>query len=265
MSAHLAHIAALRVERQAVLDFCGPLSPAEWDAPSAASGWRVRDVIAHMGGSAHAFLTPGLVTLMRTRQIERLNDDAVAARADSTPAALLDEFALWSGRAARLLRIGTVGPLGAIRIPLGELGYFPLRLMAATAIFDWHTHLRHDIAPALGIPAPPTDTPRMTAVIEWLTALLQQSHQHQLGWLTEPAALTLDGPGGGTWRIEPGSGRGGLRVTRSDHRNVAAHITGGSEEFPVWATARRPWRECDVTITGDQLLAAKVLDSINLV
>lgn len=264
MSVHATRVAALLSERQAVQDFCTPLTTAEWDAPSAADGWRVRDVIAHMAGSTHAFLTPALVAMMRTTQIERLNDETVAARADHSPADLLDEFTVWSGRASRLLQIGAAGPLGGIRFPLGELGYFPLRLMVSSAIFDWHTHLRHDIAPVLGVPAPRTDEPRMTAVIEWLTALLPQSHQRQLNWLTEPVALTLHGLGGGTWRIEPRMDRD-FQVTRSDHRGVVAHITGRSEEFPVWATTRRSWRDSGVTITGDQALAAKVLDSINLV
>lgn len=265
MSEHSTRIAALGRERDAVYDFCKNLTPAEWDAPSRAAGWRVRDVVAHMGASAHAFFTPGLVTVMRTKQIERLNDADVQARADRPPAVLLDEYMVWTGRAGSLLRLGAAGPMGAVRLPLGELGVFPLRLMPATAIFDWHTHLRHDIAPALGKPAPPTDDPRMTAVIDWLTALLEQSHQQQLNWLRDPITLTLDGSGGGTWRIEPCTGRRALRVAPSDGGEVAAHVTGRSTEFPVWATTRRPWRDCDVTIAGDEQLAAQVLDSINLV
>lgn len=265
MSKHSVRIAALRTERAAVHDFCKTLTPAEWDAPSKAAGWRVRDVVAHMAGTAHAFFTPRLMTVMRTKQIERLNDDDVSARANRRPAELLDEYVTWTDRAAKLLRLGAAGPLGAIPIPLGELGYFPLRLMPSTAIFDWHVHLRHDIAPALGRPAPPTDDPRMTAVIEWMTVLLQQSHQQQLNWLRKPVMLTLRGQGGGSWVIEPGTGQRKLRVRQSDGGHVAAHITGRTEEFPVWATTRRSWLECDVTIAGDEQLAARVLDSINLV
>ncbi|GKT33084.1 maleylpyruvate isomerase family mycothiol-dependent enzyme, partial [Aduncisulcus paluster] len=219
------------------LDFCRNLTPAEWDAPSMADGWRIRDVVAHMGATAHAFLTPGLITVMRTKEIERLNDGDVHARADRPPAELLDEY----------------------------LGYFPLRLMPSTAIFDWHVHLRHDIAPALGRPGPPTDESRMTAVVEWLTALLQQSHQQQLSWLREPVALTLRGQGGGSWIIEPRTNRAKFRVRQCEGDRAAAHIAGRTEDFPVWATTRKPWRECDVAITGDDQLAARVLDAINLV
>ncbi len=265
MSTHSVRIAAMRTERAAVQDFCRNLTPAEWDAPSQAAGWRVRDVVAHMGGSAHAFLTARLISLMRTKHIERLNDEEVSACADRPPAELLDEYLKWTGRAAGLLWLGAAGPMGAVRIPLGELGHFPLRIMPSTAIFDWHTHLRHDIAPALGKPAPPTDDRRMTAVIEWMTALLAESHQQQLNWLREPIALTLTGLGGGTWRIQPCTGRRTFRVTPSSGSQIAAQVTGLSEEFPLWATTRKPWRECDVTITGDEQLAARALDSINLV
>lgn len=265
MISHSVRIAALRAERSAVQDFCRNLTPAEWDAPSMADGWRIRDVVAHMGATAHAFLTPGLITVMRTKEIERLNDGDVHARADRPPAELLDEYVAWTGRAASLLKLGAAGPLGAARIPLGELGYFPLRLMPSTAIFDWHVHLRHDIAPALGRPGPPTDESRMTAVVEWLTALLQQSHQQQLSWLREPIALTLRGQGGGSWIIEPRTNRAKFRVRQCEGDRAAAHIAGRTEDFPVWATTRKPWRECDVAITGDDQLAARVLDAINLV
>ena len=36
----------------------GGLTEDEWNAPSACPGWRVRDVVAHLGASAHEIIEP---------------------------------------------------------------------------------------------------------------------------------------------------------------------------------------------------------------
>ena len=58
-AAHLRNMtAALRAERTAMLDFTSSLSDDEWTAPSAAAGWRIADVVAHIGATARNFYTP---------------------------------------------------------------------------------------------------------------------------------------------------------------------------------------------------------------
>ncbi|MFJ4979234.1 hypothetical protein ACIP6X_28525 [Streptomyces coeruleorubidus] len=57
-------------------------------------------------------------------------------------------------------------PVARVRVRLAELGRCPMGLMIGGAlVFDQHTHLRHDMAPALGRPVPPTDADRMRAVL----------------------------------------------------------------------------------------------------
>jgi hypothetical protein len=143
------------------------------------------------------------------------------------------------------------------------LGWYPIKLAPAILLFEWHTHLRHDIAAALDRPAPATDARRMTAILSWLMTLLEHSHREALNWLEDPVALTLTGPGGGTWRLEPHGGR--LRVRPGGTAGAAAHIAGLSPEFPQWSTRRVPWRACAVAVTGDAEIGTRVLDSINLV
>ncbi|WP_420823253.1 MULTISPECIES: maleylpyruvate isomerase N-terminal domain-containing protein [Streptomyces] len=41
-----------------MLDFTSSLSDEEWAAPSAAAGWRIADVVAHIGATARNFYTP---------------------------------------------------------------------------------------------------------------------------------------------------------------------------------------------------------------
>jgi hypothetical protein len=56
---------------------------------------------------------------------------------------------------------------------------YPIGLMISGAlVFDHHTHLRHDMAPALGRPVPATDADRMRAVLTWMTAVLSNQVAH---------------------------------------------------------------------------------------
>ena len=46
-------VAALRAERQAVLEFFGALTPEEWEEPSGCPGWSVKGVLSHMSAAFH--------------------------------------------------------------------------------------------------------------------------------------------------------------------------------------------------------------------
>jgi hypothetical protein len=257
------HVAAFRRERDAVLDFCAQLTPQEWVAPSRAAGWRVRDVIAHLGSECHLNLTPDVIKVVRSRNVERLNDDFVAKRAEWEIDRVVGELAAWSSRVATVARATQQWPLGSIRIPIGELGSYPLRLLPSILTFDFHTHLRHDIVPALGKEMPATDEDRMSSILQWMLALLANFGASDRIWLDQPIGLGLTGTGGGTWRLEP-VGRGRLHVVAGSHAGTAAQITGAALDFPSWATTRTPWRS-RVTITGDAELAERFLDSMNLI
>ena len=42
-------LAALRADRAALLEICGGLAAADWQAPSGCEGWTVQDLVAHLG------------------------------------------------------------------------------------------------------------------------------------------------------------------------------------------------------------------------
>jgi uncharacterized protein (TIGR03083 family) len=258
-------IAALRAERNAVLEFCRTLTTPQWDLDSSATGWRVRDVVAHMGGIAKELFTPRMLAVMATSSIERYNDGTVERRRYRTPDEIMDEYERWSGRLAQLLAICDKTPLGAAPFKLSELGLFPMRLITGAVLFDTHTHLRHDIAPALGLVPPPTDANRMSVVIDWMVVCMQRSHTEAMQWLDRPIGLTLTGPGGGTWRIERGSRGGRLTARAGAAGATVAHITGLAEEFPIWGTKRADWRGHAVDIDGSAEYGARFLDSLNIV
>jgi uncharacterized protein (TIGR03083 family) len=254
-------VAALRAEGAEMLNFTSSLTDDEWTAPSAAAGWRIADVVAHIGATARSFYTPAGLRPIFAASLEQVNEDPVDRRRDWTRAEVMAEYQRASRRATTLLDVVRRTPATRARVRLAELGRYPMGLMIGGAlVFDHHTHLRHDMAPALDRPAPPTDTDRMRAVLTWMIAVLSnQVSQTPVARLDGRVALTLTGPGGGTWCIDQA---GGLAPSNGA---VAAHITAPALTFPDWGTQRSSWRDSDVTVTGDTELAARFLDAVNII
>ncbi|MFJ9098616.1 maleylpyruvate isomerase family mycothiol-dependent enzyme [Streptomyces sp. NPDC102405] len=253
--------AALRAERAEMLNFTSSLTDDEWTAPSAAAGWHVADVVAHIGATAGSFYTPAGMSKLFASSLEQGAEKPVDRRRDWSRAKVMAEYQRASRRATTLLDVVRRTPAARVRVPLAEIGRYPLALMIGGAlVFDHHTHLRHDIAPALGRPAPPTDADRMRAVLTWMIAVLSnQVAQAPVAGLDARVALTLSGPGGGTWWFDEAGG-----LAPSDGA-VAAHVTAPALAFPDWGTQRSSWRDSDVTITGDTELAARFLDAVNVI
>lgn len=245
-----------------ITGFCRDVTDEEWLSPSRAEGWRIHDVVAHLGGTAKALFTPTAVKLLASSDIERSNDSLVDSRRTWERSRVTGEFDRWGPRVATMVSGLGRTPVGRVRVPLAELGRFPLVSILGEAVsFDQHTHLHHDLAPALDREAPPTDDVRMTLVVSWMIRVLSnQLTSAKPAWLDRPIALTLDGPGGDTWRIEPGGA-----IATGSATGAAASITGRSVDFPAWGTARVPASDVDLAITGDAELAGAFLGSLNIV
>lgn len=255
-------VEASRRERIEMLRFCAELDDAEWRTASRAEGWRVQDVLAHIGSGCKAVFSPALLKLVTSRNIEQTNDVFVARRREWAPAHVLAEYQQWSKRLAALAGGIARTPMNHVRIPLAELGRFPVGLVLGGAMaFDHHTHLRHDMAPALGRPAPDTDAVRMAVVVEWMFAVLaSQLQSARPDWLMHSIAVTIDGPGGGVWEVQSS---GAVTAGRTGH--TAAEISSRASEFPAWATRRAAWRDQDIQITGDAEYATLFLDNVNVI
>jgi hypothetical protein len=90
-------------------------------------------------------------------------------------------------------------------------------------------------------------------------------NRDQRRWLDQPLTLTLTGAAGGSWRINP-AGHGRLTVTETaDTTAAAAAITGGSTDFPGWATKRVAWRTAGLTLAGNTAYAEKFLDALHII
>ncbi|MCW1959356.1 MAG: maleylpyruvate isomerase N-terminal domain-containing protein [Mycobacterium sp.] len=251
---------AFRDQRADVLAFCTSLGPADWRMNSRAEGWSIADVVGHMAAGCHAMFGPAVLRIMRAADIEQTNEKMVELRRERTPAQVLGEYRRWSRVFAAALPALTHKPLARFELPLGELGRFPARVLPSALVFDHHTHLSHDMAPALGRVVPVPDANRMSVVLEWMMAVLSnQIRSAQPAWLDRPLRLTLAGPGGGSWHID----RSG--VATAFHASPAAEINALAMEFPEWGTRRAGWRDRDVSVSGDTDYASAFLDWINIV
>jgi uncharacterized protein (TIGR03083 family) len=260
----LDRVGALRREREALLAFCGSLRPEEWDAPSQAAGWSVKDVVSHMAAIAHGVFTPWMVKLMRAKNVERSNDADVEIRRGWEPAQVLGEYEKWSRRLAAVLPAAQRGPLARVRLRMGDIGSYPMALIPSALVFDTHTHIRHDLAPALDRPAPDTDPERMAAVLEWMLAGIPQMCGQALTFMDRPLTLTLEGAGGGTWSVTPKPAQP-VEVSAGKSGNEVAQISGIAAEFPAWGTCRAPWRDHSVKLEGDEDYAARFLDALKII
>lgn len=254
-------VSALVHSRHELLSFCRSLTENQWRTPSQADGWSVQDVVAHLGSGCHAIFTPAALTILRGTDIERTNEDLVEIRRTWSPDQVLREYETWSRRTATLARVVAATSAQHIAVRVAELGRFPAGLLLTGAlVFDHHTHLRFDVAPAVGreLPAPvPTE---LAVSIEWMSAVLgNQIRAGGISGLVAPLTLDLRGPGGSTWTLAQSGVRSGT------DKAAAATIVGQADEFPEWATRRASWRDRRIELDGDADYAATILDQVNVV
>jgi uncharacterized protein (TIGR03083 family) len=254
-------VGALRQERSELLAFCHDLSDTDWQTQSAAAGWRVQDVVAHMGSAYRALFGPAALELMRSNDIERTNDVLVDKRRDWPPSRVIAEYERWSQVMLRLMGPVSRTPLARAPMRLAELGRLRVGQLLCAIVFDTHTHLRHDIAPALGVAVPDTDANRMAVILEWMMAVLSnQLRAARPVWLDRPVSITLSGPGGGRWVVRPDGS-----VASGAAGGCAAQINGLALEFPEWGTQRASWRAREVSVVGDTDYGSRFLDAVNVV
>jgi hypothetical protein len=154
-------------------------------------------------------------------------------------------------------------------LPLGDLGTHPMAMLSNTMLFDNYCHLRNDILKPNGPidrPSPPRDEMRVRPTVEWMLAGMPWMSADALRDVVDrPLRLVLTGPGGGTWTITRGddSTEGRVRVTEDATGDAAATIASSANDFVVWGTGRRPWRDY-TEITGDDAYAAAVLDAVKI-
>jgi uncharacterized protein (TIGR03083 family) len=261
---------AFASERAVALDVLAGLTDDQWAAPSGCEGWSVHDVAIHMVSSLqlvadpeHAeFPDPALGT-------EEGLDAIVAARREWTPAETLARYEDVSAKAIEAFRGLQADGIRDTELDMGGLGSHPMHLIANAYAFDLYTHLRVDLLAPRGPltrSLPPPDDSVLGATVEWLLAGLPQMCTPALRpVVTAPLALTLTGPGGGTWTIAPtGDPARACAVVEGTSHGAAATVTSTTADFVWWSTKRADWRG-RATVEGDDAYAAAALDAVNLI
>jgi len=80
--------------------------------------------------------------------------------------------------------------------------------------------------------------------------------------LAAPITLTLTGAGGGSWTIAPAGNE--ITVSEGASSTCVADVSSNGHSFVNWGTKRSHWSE-HCKVTGDQAVAAKFLDALNII
>jgi uncharacterized protein (TIGR03083 family) len=228
-------VEAIGADRAALLDICRGLTDAQWQAPSGCAGWRVQDVVAHMGNLFWLVVDPSAQPDVSALPTEAAQEVAVQARREWTAADVLADYEEVSK--AGLDRLAELAALDA-EVPLGDLGTYPLAVLPSAYSFDHYTHIRADLfAPRgpLAGPPPPSDELRLGSALDWVEAALPQQNEDVA------SACTLEIQVTGTGARLIGFGRGQAMAT----------ICSDGPALVRWITQRGSFDELGVQTAGD--------------
>jgi uncharacterized protein (TIGR03083 family) len=131
-------------ERSTLADLLTELTPAEWEHPSLCSGWRVRDVAAHLT-LAHTGATTAVPALVRARgSFDRMVHDTACAAAGAPPEQLVAQIRAMVGSRRHAVGTTQVEPLTDVLVhgqdivvPLGRHRAVPPAAAAVAATRVW--------------------------------------------------------------------------------------------------------------------------------
>ncbi len=247
------------------------LTTADWALPSACSGWRVHDLVAHITSNFKELVdpTPARPDAEPAPAVgaEQAMEMLVAPRKEWTPEQLLAEYDRYVDGAFATLTAMQDEPLASTPLDVADLGTYPMQMLANAYCFDHYCHLRHDLlAPRgpLSMAIADADDARLRPGIDWMWAGLPQMCRAAMRVVDQPFTVVLTGAGGGRWTLHPASPDDGGLIRIVEGADGVATATSSAHEFVSWATGRGAWRDA-CTLDGDTDYAARVLDAIDII
>ncbi|MEY1676871.1 MULTISPECIES: maleylpyruvate isomerase family mycothiol-dependent enzyme [Gordonia] len=243
------------------------LTPADWAADSACHGWRVHDVVTHMGFFFNFIADPNLVFPDNpSGKSERLNDAAVRERADWTPEQAVEYYHAQSEAGLATLAALQGEDVRDQPLDMMDLGTYRLSQLSDAVAFDHLVHLTSDLLQPFG----PVDSSEVSVsaaidpAIDWMIAGLPQMNGTALyPTLERPIGLRLTGVTDRSFVLDRDPA--GTIVTVRETAGLPADVaTSSATDFLRWATTRSAWRSA-VTIDGDRHHVAAVLDAVDIV
>jgi len=238
MTAYDELLSDLAAEHRALETVLGAMSDAQWELPTHAPGWTVRDQVTHLAHFDEA-------AALAIDDALAFRADAVASRADgdragreqrylgpgraATPRALLDR---WRQAAARL--VAAAGPVDPkARLPWYGPEMSAFSFVTARLMETWSHGL--DVVDVVGIPRPDTDRLRHVVFIGMRTRQFSYANRG-LAPDETPIRVELTAPSGAIWTHgEPAA----------DNR-----ISGSATDFCRVVTQRRHVADTDLRVTG---------------
>ncbi|WP_158228032.1 maleylpyruvate isomerase family mycothiol-dependent enzyme [Pseudonocardia sp. MH-G8] len=258
-------------DRAVLLDLVRGLDADEWDRPTAAAPWRVRDVVAHMIGD-------DLNRLSRTRDghsgpgpragealtsfVHRINDEWVQVTQRTSPRVLTDLLALTSPQV--LAMWGGLDP-GVLTKAVSWAGPdpAPVWLDLARDFTEYWVH-QQQIRDAIGRPDPGDPAVVHTVLDTFLRAVPHtlSAHPRPDG---ETLDITVDGAAGGrwTWRCD------GQRWRWAQNPGTPGTLLAFPGPEPLWRLCVRMVEPAEarrsVTVSGDEALAAAAMQIVSII
>lgn len=256
-------IPALEAEVARAATLIESLTPQEWAAPSGCTGWRVQEVVAHMGAVYRSICGDPSIPADPTGDAEKSAELAVAPRKDWTPEQVKAEYLEWAPKGVAALAALQEPPMADTVVPLGNLGSHPMHILANAIVFDHYCHLRHDIGAAVARAARlPRDEAALGATMEWMLMGLPQMCADALAGAPRQAVnLHLDGVALGDFVLEPGD----PWTVRPGRLDGAPTLRTTAHDFVAWGTKRGDWRASSTLEGPGADAAAAVLDAINVI
>ena len=182
---------ALRADSEVLVAAASNFTPAEWATPSSCAGWTVQDVVAHMSALWRQITDPGSLPLADpSGDTERTQDRGVESMRSMSGTEVLAAYQEHAGNAMA----GLEGLRGNdTPMDLGDLGTYPMGMIANAFSFDHYTHLRADIFGPIGPigTAPEADALQLGPAMDWMVAGIPQMCTEALASVTSPVTLEI--------------------------------------------------------------------------
>jgi len=262
-----AGINGMRAAGDDLVNVAEKLTDDQWHGSSAAAGWSVHDVVVHVGSLLELLQAAVAGADSPPIGLEQLNDQVVAGRRDWTPAYATQFLRDQLSTALDTFSALQDEPAASTRVPMLDLGSYPLHAIADMFAFDIATHLHYDILAPRGpiqLPHPPMDEVLLVPAVEWLLGGISQMQPGLADHLHGSILLRLNGPGGRDVILTPGDSTPIVTPQVETSVQAAAIATSSTADFLAWSTQRLPWSNL-VHIDGDEHIAAEFLNAVNLI
>ncbi|HEY3907340.1 MAG TPA: maleylpyruvate isomerase family mycothiol-dependent enzyme [Streptosporangiaceae bacterium] len=194
-------IDGLEADRAELLKICAEFTDADWATQSGCSGWRVQDVVSHMGALFWLVADRTKLPDIGDLPTERAQDAYVDHRRSMTAQEVLADYESVSSAAIPILG-SLIGQ--TFEVPLGDLGTYQAGTLPTAYSFDHYVHIRMDLfAPRGPLTAgpPASDELRLAPALDWVQAALPQQNQAAISELPGSIEFVLTGPAARTIKV----------------------------------------------------------------